>query len=156
MSTKTSFFILYKPAVPKRYLLMTAAIVWTLAGSMLLFRGFSILLISPQLRWLKIILSLCSGILFFVFLFSKISLKHTQRIIDMPIERPCVFSFFNLRSYIMMTVMIGMGITLRKTGLVPLQYLSCFYVAMGTPLLLSAFRFYYNSILYKKVVKPII
>jgi len=77
---------------------MTAAIVWTLAGSMLLFRGFSILLISPRLRWLKIILSLCSGILFFVFLFSKISLKHTQRNNDMPIERPGVYSIFNIRS----------------------------------------------------------
>lgn len=156
MSTKTSFFLLYKPAVPKRYLLLTAAIVWTSAGSMLLFRGFSILLISPWLRWLKIILSLYSGIIFFAFLFSKLSLRHTQRIINMPIERLCVFSFFNFRSYILMTVMIGLGITLRKTGLIPLQYLSCFYVAMGTPLLLSAFRFYYNSIHYKKVAKPTI
>lgn len=156
MSTKTSFFLLYKPTVPKRYLLLIAAIVWTLAGSMLLFRGFSMLLLFQHLLWLKTILSLCSGILFFVFLFSKISLKHAQRILNMPVERPCVFSFFNIRSYVMMTAMISMGITLRKTGLVPLQYLSCFYVAMGTPLLLSAFRFYYNSIHYKKVVKPII
>jgi len=49
-------------------------------------------------------------------------------------------------------LMISMGITLRKTGIVPLEYLSLFYVAMGTPLLMSAFRFYYNGINYKKVV----
>lgn len=53
----------------------------------------------------------------------------------------------------MMTLMICLGIILRKTGVIPLEYLSAFYIAMGMPLLLSSFRFYYNSISFKKVVE---
>jgi len=152
MNVDHSFLRMLKPGIPKRYLLFVAAFVWTFAGGMLLTRGFLILIFFPQLLWLKIICSLAGGIIFFVLLFSKISRKHTQRILNMEMEHPCIFSFFNFRSYIMMLLMISMGITLRKTGIVPLEYLSLFYVAMGTPLLMSAFRFYYNGINYKKVV----
>lgn len=45
-----------------------------------------------------------------------------------------------------------MGITLRKTGIVPLEYLSVFYIMMGIPLAMSVFRFYYNGIYYKKAI----
>jgi hypothetical protein len=141
------------PGIPKRYLLLVAALVWTFAGCMLLFRGFSMLLLFPKLLWLKIVISLVAGIIFYFALFSRISKKHAQRIIVMQIERSCLFSFFNLRSYIMMAFMISMGIALRKTGLVPLEYLSLFYVAMGTPLLLSTVQFYYNSIIIRKLSK---
>lgn len=151
MNIDKSFFQTLKPGIPKRGLLLLAAFVWTFAGCILLFRGFSMLMIFPLL-WLKIVGSFVGGMIFYFALFSRISQKHTQRIMRMQIERPCLFSFFSFKSYIMMMFMISMGITLRKTGLVPQEYLSVFYVTMGTPLLLSAFRFYYNGINYKKVV----
>jgi hypothetical protein len=153
MIAKNSIYKILKPGIPKRYLLLVAAFVWTFAGGMLLFRGLSTLILFPRLLWLKIIVCTTAGVIFYIVLFSRISRKHIQRIIRMQIERPCLFSFFNLRSYIMMTLMICLGITLRKTGVIPLEYLSAFYVAMGIPLLLSSFRFYYNSILFKKVVE---
>jgi hypothetical protein len=152
MNANYSFLRIFKPAIPKRYLLFVAAFVWTFAGGMLLTRGFLLLVLFPRLLWVKIICSLTSGIVFFVLLFSKVSQKHTQRILNMEMEYPCAFSFFSFRSYVMMALMISMGITLRKTAIVPLEYLSLFYVAMGMPLLMSAFRFYYNGINYKKVV----
>lgn len=151
MNIDKSLLQTMKPGIPKRGLLLLAAVVWTFAGCILLFRGFSMLMLFPQLLWLKVVGSFVCGIIFYLAIFSKISLKHTQRIIRMQIERPCLFSFFNFKSYIMMTLMISLGIILRKTGFVPPEYLSVFYVAMGIPLLLSAFRFYYNGINYKKV-----
>ena len=133
----------YKPGIPKRYLLLVAAFLWTVAGGMLLFRGFSML----KFNSIKILMeeSACivGGVIFYRIMFSGISLKHINRIVNLEIERPCAFSFFNWRSYAMMTVMISMGVTLRLSGIVPLNYLSLFYLAMGTPLFLSAFRFYY-------------
>ena len=63
---------------------------------------------------------------------------------------PCFFSFFNFRSYLVMFFMIGMGITLRTTGWVPLVYLSYLYLTMSVPLLLSSVRFYYTGIFYRK------
>jgi hypothetical protein len=138
-----------KPGIPKRYLLFVAAFMWTFAGGMLFLRGFSMLILFPRLLWIKILISIIAGLIFYILLFSKISLKHTQRILKMEIEKPCFFSFFNFRSYIMMVIMICMGVTLRKTGIVPIEYLSVFYVTMGIPLCMSAFRFYYNGFNYK-------
>lgn len=141
-----------KPGIPKRYLLFVAALMWTFAGGMLFFRGFSMLFLFPRMLLIKIIGSLSAGLVFYKMMFSKISLKHTQRILKIEIEKPCFFSFFNFRSYIMMIVMISMGITLRTTGIVPIEYLSILYVTMGIPLTLSAVRFYYYGVCYKRLV----
>jgi len=140
-----------KPGVPKRYLMFLAAIIWTFAGGMLLFRGSLFLQQSPQYFWLKISFSAIGGVLFYVLMFSKISLKHARRIQNLKQEKPCLFSFFNVRSYILMSVMISMGIFLRKSGLVPVSYLSVLYVTMGIPLFTSAFRFYYFAFLFNKM-----
>jgi hypothetical protein len=155
MMNKKTIIELLKPGIPKRYLLFVAAFMWTFAGGMLFFRGFSMLLLFPRLLWLKILISVVVGLIFYILLFSKISLKHTRRIIRMQIERPCAFSFFNFRSYLMMALMIGMGITLRTTGIVPLEYLSVLYVTMGIPLTMSAFRFYYYGFRFRLAVKEL-
>ena len=131
-----------KPSVPKRYLLFVAAVVWTFAGGMLLFRGFSVLKFNSSGILLEEAVSIILGVVFYIFMFSRISLKHIVRMQNNPIERPCVFSFFNWRSYILMSTMISFGVMLRVTGLVPIQYLSVFYITMGTPLFLSSIRFY--------------
>jgi hypothetical protein len=150
MTTFYSFLKRVKPGIPKRYLLFVAAVVWTFAGGMLLFRGFTLLNLKSGMLWEKISGSLVAGIIFYAFMFSKISLKHTKRIVNLTEERPCAFSFFNWTSYFLMSIMISFGITLRVTGIVPASYLSLFYMAMGTPLFISAFRFYYYGFNYKK------
>lgn len=49
----------------------------------------------------------------------------------------------------MMLLMISMGITLRASGIVPLEYLAVLYGTMGVPLTMSAFRFYYYGFRYQ-------
>jgi len=109
---------------------------------MLLFRGLAINSQVPAHWEIKVLLCGITGLLFFRLLFNQISSKHVLRIENLPIDRPVIFSFFNLRSYLMMFSMITMGIMLRKTGAVSPEYLSFMYVTMGIPLLLSSFRFY--------------
>ena len=146
MTTLNSIIQSLKPSVPKRYLLFVAAVVWTFAGGMLLFRGFSVLKFNSTGILIEEVVSIILGVVFYIFMFSRISLKHIVRMQNNPIERPCVFSFFNWRSYILMSTMISFGVTLRVTGLVPIQYLSVFYICMGTPLFLSSIRFYAHGI----------
>lgn len=141
-----------KPSIPRRYLLFVAGVVWTLAGGMLLYKGISLFRIYRELLWLKIMISIIGGGLFYLLLFSKISLKHAWRIINLKNENPCVFSFFNIRSYIMMAIMITSGIILRKSGIISPEYLSVLYVTMGIPLFLSALRFFYYEIYYRTVI----
>ena len=145
MATGISFFQTFKPGIPKQYLLFVAAFIWTIAGGMLLFRGFSFLKFSTPKIIFEESCCMLAGIIFYKFMFSKISLKHIQRILNIQIERPCFFSFFNWRSYFLMTIMISFGVTLRLSGIVPLNYLSLFYVAMGLPLFMSAVRFYFYA-----------
>lgn len=134
-----------KPGIPKRYLMFVAAVVWTFAGGMLLFRGFSILKCNNRAIILGELGCMVAGIVFYRFMFAAISLKHIHRIQNLQLEKPCIFSFFNGRSYLLMTMMITSGIALRISGIVPVACLSFFYIAMGTPLLISAFRFYYYA-----------
>ncbi|MDP2336676.1 MAG: hypothetical protein Q8N05_09535 [Bacteroidota bacterium] len=132
------------PRIPKIYLLLVAALVWMFAGGMLLFRGYSFMMAYPHFLTVKIAGCIIGGLLFFKLLFVRISGKHVLRIQNLPIDHPCLFSFFNWRSYLMMTVMIVSGITLRKTGVISPEYLSLIYITMGIPLLMSSFRFYYS------------
>jgi hypothetical protein len=141
-----------KPELPRRYLLFIAALVWTFAGGMLLYKGGTIFLEYNHLFWSRLICSAIGGLLFYLLLFSKISFKHTRRIVNLKNDNPCAFSFFDLKSYIVMTVMITSGILLRKSDLLAPEYLSILYITMGIPLFLSAFRFYYYGIFYDEVI----
>lgn len=138
--------------VNKRTLLFLAALTWTFAGIMLFIRGFDML--SYATKYLSIKLISCSiiGILFYALVFNKLSNKHTQRIINLKNEKYCVFSFFNTRSYVVMTLMITMGVAFRKFEIIPLENLAFVYLTMGFPLLLSSYRFYKYGLKYKQYI----
>jgi hypothetical protein len=144
---------LLTPRVPRRTLLFIAALVWTFAGSMLFLKGMGMVRSNPNHLILVITGSVIGGLLFYLAVFSKISLKHTRRIINLQNEKPCFFSFFNLKSYLLMSLMISSGIILRTTGIVAPKYLSVVYLTMGVPLFISAFRFYYYGIFYELAQK---
>lgn len=130
------------PRVSKHYLLLVAALVWTFAGGMLLFRGFTFNETLPHRWFTELIAGIIAGLLFFRLLFNRISSKHVFRIQNLTIEHPCLFSFFDFRSYLMMFSMITLGIVLRKSGFVSPEFLALMYITMGIPLLMSSFRFY--------------
>lgn len=139
------------PRIAPRYLYIIAALVWTFAGSMLLFRGILLFMDDDYLIWIRIIISIIAGLLFYRLLFSNISRKHTRRIARIQLQKPCLFSFFNIKSYILMSLMITAGISLRKSGILPPVYLSVIYVTMGIPLFISSFRFYYAFAVYPSI-----
>jgi len=134
--------------VSKRILLFEAALVWTFAGAMLLYRGSSMLEASSGFSWIKILICSGCGLLFFILVFSKISHKHVDRITTLLGNRHLFFEFFNFRSYVMMAGMITMGVLLRTTLIIPLSSLSLAYITMGIPLLFSSFRFYHHWFYY--------
>jgi len=142
----------FKPAVPKRYLLLVAGMVWTIAGCILFLRGTFYLVGNANYLGLRFLIGIVGGLIFYYFMFSRISLKYITRIKSIDIVRPCLFSFFNFKSYVLMIVMITGGILLRKFDVINHNLLYNFYLLMGTPLLLSAARFYYAWWKYKLFV----
>jgi len=139
-----------KPGIPKRYLLFVAAIIWTIAGVILLFKGFIYFRQCKEYIIIKVFISCVVGTLFYLFLFSKISSKHIKRIFQHKSEKPCVFAFFNIKSYILMSVMITGGIMIKKYEVLSPEYLPVLYVSMGIPLFISSLRFYYYGFYYTK------
>ncbi len=134
--------------VSRRGLLLVAGLVWTFAGGMLFGRGSAWLLKSGEHLVLRYALAFAGGLAFFFLLFNRISSKHVRRIREMEDERPSLFSFFDRKSYLMMALMIAGGVLLRTFELVDPAILYTFYACMGTPLLISAFRFYYSYATY--------
>jgi hypothetical protein len=132
-----------KPSVSKHNLLFIAGMAWTTAGGILAGRGLNYLLTHSQNIGWRISGGMVFGVLFYILLFAKISRRHIKRIHGLNIPYPCAFSFFNLRAYLMMSIMIGGGIMLRKVDVINKDWLYNFYVTMGIPLLISACRFFY-------------
>jgi hypothetical protein len=134
----------FKPAVSRRSLLLIAGCVWSIAGGILITRAMIQLLAINHFLILDIISGIIFGAGFYLLLFARISKKHITRITLIKIDNPCFFSFFNFRSYLMMAVMITGGITLRKLDLINHEILYTFFLMMGLPLLVSAYRFFFS------------
>lgn len=139
-----TFWEKYKPAVSRRSLLLIAGCAWTIAGGILISRALVQLIMMNDHLWLEIIIGIICGMGFYIVLFARISKKHINRITLIKIDNPCFFSFFNLRSYLMMIIMITGGITLRKLDVINRDVLWTFYLTMGVPLVISAYRFFYS------------
>jgi len=133
-----------KPGVRKRSLLLIAGCAWTIAGGILISRSLIYLTGANHYLALEIILGILFGSLFYILLFVRISKKHITRINLITIDNPCFFSFFNFRSYLLMAIMISGGISLRLSGLVKPDIIYTFFLCMGIPLLVSAWRFFYS------------
>lgn len=142
----------YKPSVSRRNLLFIAGLAWTTAGGILSGRGLNYLVVHGNHLWLRLAGGVFFGLLFYVLLFAKISRKHIRRIRGLNIPYPCAFSFFNVRGYFMMAVMITGGVMLRRFDVIGKEWLYNFYVTMGVPLLLSAARFFYFWATNKEIV----
>jgi hypothetical protein len=138
-----NLFQKYKPSVSKHNLLFIAGLAWTTAGGILAGRGSGYVIQHGQHPGWRMAGGLAFGMIFYVLMFAKISRRHIKRIRGINIPYPCAFSFFNLRGYAMMAVMISGGILLRNLDVINKDWLYNFYIAMGVPLLISASRFYY-------------
>lgn len=141
----------YKPSVSKNNLLFIAGLAWTTAGGILAGRGMDYLIQHGEYLGWRIAGGVLSGFIFYVLLFAKISRKHIKRIKGLNIPYPCAFSFFNLRGYFMMALMISSGIMLRRFDVINKAWLYNFYVTMSVPLLISASRFFYYRATNKEI-----
>lgn len=138
-----------KPTVPKRILFYEAAFVWGFAASRILMIGFTDILSNTQSYWINVLLGLVGFYFFFKYVFYKMYLKHTKRIINSESDRLFVLSFFDTKGFTIMAFMITFGITLRKLNVVPSQYMGTFYISLGLSLLSAALSFLYSGVKYE-------
>ena len=135
--------------VQKRTLLLIAGLVWGFAG----FRVFTIGISDVSNNKGNFILSLIfAGIVFFIFfkfIFSKMSVKHTKRILNSIKEKQYIFSFFDIKGYIIMGFMITFGVLVRSSGIFNPIYIGTFYIGLGFALFIAGVFFIINFLRFE-------
>lgn len=78
---------------------------------------------------------------FQVFIFGQLVNKHTARISAYEEELHFFLKFFDVKSFIIMAVMMTGGIWLRSSGVAPDRFIAFFYTGLGASLLLAGLLF---------------
>lgn len=133
--------------VKKETLFLIAAIVWSFAGINILKIG--ILAYRDNLKIFNFILSFLTFFIFSNFIFSKLVKKHEIRINNYKMDKQLFIKFFDLKSFIIMAFMMGLGIFIRKTNIFSEQFIAFFYTGLGTSLFLAGIMF--GNIYIKKI-----
>ncbi len=127
--------------VKKRTLLAIAGGVWLLAGLNVVRMGVIAYYSLAEFNYVYLLLSVIVMSLFGT-MFYKLSLKHTSRIKAYPnLTRP-FWHFFDLKSYIIMAVMMSGGVSLRVLGVLPTTFVAFFYTGVGAALMLAGAMFF--------------
>ena len=119
--------------VKRNTLLLIACLVWGAAGFNILRLG--VLAYPAYLSVLNFVLSALVFAVFQYFIFGRLVKKHTARITGYEEERHFFLKFFDVKSFIIMAVMMSGGIWLRSSGIAPDRFIAVFYTGLGASLL---------------------
>lgn len=125
--------------VRNRTLLLIACLVWLIAGINIVRIG--LIAYVGHVTILNIILSVIIFCLFWFLIFNRLVNKHTLRIASYKTEKQYFWYFFDLKSFIIMAVMMTLGITIRVMNLMPESFIAYFYTGLGTALTLAGIKF---------------
>lgn len=130
----------FKPAVHKKYLMITSGLMWS---------GVGIFLISLANKWLHningIMIYYLLGFLFALIIhrfgFIKIARQNVNRILNMKKTKVCFFAFQQWKSYGIIVIMMSLGMYMRNS-FIPKNYLAVLYFSIGGALFLSSIKYY--------------
>lgn len=134
--------------IKTKNLLLIAAAVWVFAGLNVLKIGVTTYFdyISP----INLLLSLLIFMVFWTFVFLRLTKKHTLRIISYKEETKLFIHFFDKKSFIIMAFMITGGILIRKFSLLPNVFIAVFYTGIGLAITFAGLLFFINFLKHKK------
>ncbi|WP_321335113.1 hypothetical protein [uncultured Bacteroides sp.] len=126
--------------VDKSTLVITAGVVWIIAGANILKIGIATWM-SDSLYWQwKVAGAIVVFALFFFLIFKRLYGKHTRRIAEKD-ERNHPLAFFDAKGWIIMAFMMTMGITIRMFHLLPDWFIALFYTGLSVALIATGFLF---------------
>lgn len=131
--------------VNKEYLIMIAGIIWIFAATMIIKTGFPFFIEKKDL-FIHIFLAIITFMIFYFLIFSRLVNKHTKRILNNKTKKMFILKFFDLKSYIIMFLMMTCGYFIRKFGLLPHFVVGFFYIGLGCALFLCGIKFLYRFI----------
>ncbi len=137
--------------VNNKTLLLIACLVWSAAGINILRIG-----IIEYPLYLSAVNFLLSAVVFAVFqffIFGRLVKKHTKRIDGYGEQKQLFIKFFDVKSFIIMAVMMTGGILLRSLKLAPAVFIAVFYTGLGAALLLAGIFFGKKNFVIRKFKK---
>jgi hypothetical protein len=144
-----------KPGVPKQVLILVAASIWGFASFRILRMAFIKIDNNALHIWLNYVIGIAGFIPFYWFVFRKVGKRYVHRIINLQQEKTCIFAFFDVRGYVLMTLMIISGITISRLHLMPDLYLGTFFISLGLSLMSAAIYYLYAGYRFYLLKKPI-
>lgn len=131
----------FNPALPKKWLLILAGVMWSGVGILLLSLAFNWLAhpFATTSFWLGL-LGVTISLAVNRWMFSGLAGKNIQRILAYQ-DKACVFSFQAWKSYLIIVVMMSGGILLRHSAF-PKPYLAVVYAAIGGGLFQASLAYY--------------
>jgi Ca2+/Na+ antiporter len=132
----SSWLETYKPVASSRLQLLLAGLMWSLVGVGLICVGtYWILSTSSHIMGLLAI-SLCIGLAKSLLILDRVASRIVKRI-ALRGEGRCIVSFYSLRVWAIVIIMMLMGRILRGAG-ISYSILGLIYAAVGTSLLMSS------------------
>lgn len=129
-----------KYGVTRHTLLITAGIIWSLAGVNILRIGLTCWISDTQYWLFKVCEASLIFLLFFAIIFHKLYKKHTARISQKE-GKHCPFSFFDVKGWAIMVFMITIGVVVRVYHLLPDSFIAVFYTGLSLALIGTGLRF---------------
>lgn len=86
----------------------------------------------------------------FAGMFFRLSGKHSNRIHAYEEDTRSFWHFFDLKSYIIMAVMMSGGMWLRMSGIVSDEFIAFFYTGLGIALAFAGVSFWWNYFKFPK------
>ena len=102
-----------------------------------------------DVTFVKILLSIVTFVVFGT-IFYKMTIKHNDKIVSHESETRPIWHFFDLKSYLIMAVMMSGGIWLRFSGLVQDVFIAVFYTGLGCALTLAGVLFWIMFFRYEE------
>ena len=127
--------------VPKNQLMLIAGLVWCAAGAMVCLIGLPLEFRLAPANLVLFPLAALIFAAFYLFVFSRLVRKHTDRIRARAEDRLPFWHFFNASSWAVMAVMMGGGMARRLSHLVPDSAIAFFYSGLGVALFICGLRF---------------
>lgn len=121
-------------------LLLVAGIVWIIAGANIGNIGIGAIA-HDNLVWWVLLGTLVVFLLFHFMVFQKLVKKHAERIRGFQEDKKQIWHFFDKKGYIIMAIMMGGGIALRASGVLPEWFIAFFYSGLGCALTVAGISF---------------
>ena len=126
--------------VKRKYLYLTAALIWGLPGIAITVKGVTAYtLVPPSLTCFLLILTGCVLTMFHL-IFRQMVRRYSERIAALS-ERSPLWQTFPPRGWGILLFMMGLGIAIRHIPGIPTPFIAFFYSGLGPMLVLSAIRF---------------